>query len=642
MVRCIARALVWLIAMVLSSTGTAALAVTNQYTNSVSGAIDDLTCGGAPLIRTFNVTGNLIITDVDIGVALGHTFRADLDVTLTSPAGTVVSLMNFTAGDGDNLSDLFNDAAFQSITNHNSFSNDSVAAVPPYAHSFQPSSPLSAFNGQTSAGTWTLTICDGAVADTGTFTRSDLYITGTTFADLSLAMSLSNTAPAAGSTVTYTLTVANSASSIDPASVVVRDALPSGLSFVSATATAGSYNSSTGDWTVGSLGIGANASLTITAIVTASNGTSVTNTAEVYSSSVVDSDSTPNNGVNGEDDRATATFTANATRTAGSAPTLTCAAGTSVFDWDSVSWNAGATSNSYTLTGIGTVNFGITNPGVFLNDSALGGQSPTRQSVIAGGYSPAQFSLAQLVDMTNTSQVVTTTISLGTAAQGAQFRLFDVDYGAGQFADKVTVTGYLNGVAVIPTLTNGISNYVIGNSAFGDGTSSDPQANGNVVVTFTSPVDQIVIQYGNHSLAPSNPGAQAISIHDITLCRPVPNVNVTKMSTVLTDPVNGTTNPKAMPGASMRYCLTITNDGSSSASTIALSDSLPGNVSFVAGSMRSGTSCGGAATLEDDNAAGADESDPVGGSISGSTISGSAPSLNAGSSVVLTYTVTIN
>ena len=91
----------------------------------------------------------------------------------------------------------------------------------------------------------------------------------------------------------------------------------------------------------------------------------------------------------------------------------------------------------------------------------------------------------QLVNLTSQNDVVTTTISLPVAVSGAQFRIFDVDYANGQFADKVTIIGKLNGATVLPVVTNGVTNYVIGNSAYGDSTSADGSANGNIVVTFS-------------------------------------------------------------------------------------------------------------------------------------------------------------
>src|SRR3546814_10307656 len=57
------------------------------------------------------------------------------------------------------------------------------------------------------------------------------------------------------------------------------------------------------------------------------------------------------------------------------------------------------------------------------------------------------------------------------------------------------------------------------------------------------------------------------------------------------------------------YCILVTNNGSGTATGIAIADPLPAGTSFVPGSLRSGASCAGAATAEDDNASGADEND---------------------------------
>jgi uncharacterized repeat protein (TIGR01451 family) len=354
----------------------------------------------------------------------------------------------------------------------------------------------------------------------------------------------------------------------------------------------------------------------------------------------VDSDSTPNNGSTGEDDYASRSFTVSGTRTAGTPPVLSCSAGSSVFDWDAVSWTAGSTAGNYSVTNIGTINFGITNAGTWLSNATYGGQAPARQNVVTGGNT-GQFSLFQLTDMANQSQEATTIITLPTAVPGAQFTIFDVDYAAGQFADRVTVTGSFNGSPVSPVLTNNTANYVIGNSAYGDQTSADAAPAGNVVATFTTPVDTISIAYGNHSLAPANPGQQAVSLHDITFCRPTATLSVTKISNVVTDNVSAS-NPKSIPGAIVRYCILVTNAGSGTATNVIAGDPLPGNISYMTGSMLSGSSCAGATTPEDEDTAGADESDSFGMSFAGTTVTGSATSLAPSGSMALVFNAMIN
>ena len=432
------------------------------------------------------------------------------------------------------------------------------------------------------------------------------------------------------------------ASSQSATGVVVRDLLPGGVQFVSASG-AGSYNSATGDWAVGTLAPGASATLTITAMVASGDGTTVANPAEITASSVNDIDSTVNNGATSEDDYASASFTVVVSRSAGTAPTLSCSAGTALFDWDAQAWTAGATTGSYTVTGLGAVGFAIANTnGVFLNDASLGGQSPAKQTTVTGGLATPQNSLEQLVNLASQSATVDTTITLGTAVPGAQFTIFDVDYNTNQFADKVTVTGYLNGISVIPTLTNGTANWVSGNSAYGDALSANAQGNGNVVVTFSSPIDKIVINYGNHSYAPTDPGMQGVALHDITFCKPVTSIGVTKVSSVLSDPVNGTTNPKAIPGAVIEYCILVSNTGTNTLRSVVASDNLPAGFTYAAGTMTSGTSCAAAATAEDDNNIGTDETDPYGATISGTALSATANTLNASTAFALKFRGTVN
>lgn len=637
-------ALVWLVLACVAA--PAGAQTTTTYSNTTTGAINETaTPCTAPLVRNFTVAANAQVTNVTIGVQLTHTYRGDLRATLVSPTGTVVNLITNVATNPDNLNVLFDDSAAASITTHTA-NNDSTTTAPPYQRTFRPQGSLADFNGEGSLGTWQLTVCDSLNSDSGNFTRSDLTLTTVPIApsaDLSLTKTVSSAAPAFGASISYTLSVTNaSGSALTATGVTVQDILPAGFTFTAASGF-GTYNSGTGVWTVGSIPAGTTRTLTISGTVAATSGATVVNSAEVSASSAFDFDSTPGNGATGEDDFASASFTVAGTRTAGTPPTLLCPTGNTIHDWDSVNWTAGTTSGSYALAGIGTMNFNIAiSGGSFLNNATYGGQSPTRQNVVTGGFSPAQYSIFEIVDMTSQSGSVTSTFTLPTAVPGAQFRLFDIDYNAGQFSDRVTVTGSYNGASVTPTLTNGVSNYVIGNSAYGDATAADTSANGNVVVTFTSPVDTIVINYGNHSTAPTDPGQQAIAIHDVTFCRPTTSLAFAKTSSLVSDPTNGTTNPKAIPGAVMRYCLLVTNNGSGTATSVNISDAIPATMTFTPASLRSGTSCAGATTVEDDNATGADESDPFGAAFAGTTVTAATASLLPAAAMAIAFTVTVN
>src|SRR5262249_2756860 len=109
----------------------------------------------------------------------------------------------------------------------------------------------------------------------------------------------SNPAPAGGQQGTYPLPAHNTrpraARGVDGPGV-----MPAGLTFVSASASRGTYDSGTGVWTIGALPLTANALLTVTATVTGTG--TIVNTAVRQTSSPVDT--------NPANDTASATITA--------------------------------------------------------------------------------------------------------------------------------------------------------------------------------------------------------------------------------------------------------------------------------------------------------------------------------------------
>jgi uncharacterized repeat protein (TIGR01451 family) len=60
---------------------------------------------------------------------------------------------------------------------------------------------------------------------------------------------------------------------------------------------------------------------------------------------------------------------------------------------------------------------------------------------------------------------------------------------------------------------------------------------------------------------------------------------VTKTQAVESDPINGTTNPKAIPGATVRYTITVVNSGAQDATSVVLVDNTPLNTTYVPGSI---------------------------------------------------------
>ncbi len=400
---------------------------------------------------------------------------------------------------------------------------------------------------------------------------------GVSTSDLSLTKTVSDLTPASGSSISYTLRLAN-AGPANASNVIVNDVLPSGFSLTSSSGF-GSYDPASGNWTIPTIAAGGFRQITLVGTVVAPAGISVSNIAYVQSSPNFDPDSIPGNSVASEDDYATANFTVQGTRTAGTPPVLSCPRGSSVFDWDTRSWSSGSLSNSYQVATIGTVSFDISASGTWVNDATFGGLSPSLTNTNSGGLAPTQQSLHQFLDFATVNQTATTTISFSSAIAGAQFTVFDVDFAANDFADKLTVTGSYQDAVVFPTLTNGITNYVVGNSAVGDSGASESTGDGNVVVTFSQPVDTITMIYGNANTAPADPDGQAIAIHDISMCNPFADLSVAKVSSIASDPVNGAVQPRRIPGALVDYLITISNSGVSPADdgSVVITDDGPDN-----------------------------------------------------------------
>ena len=136
--------------------------------------------------------------------------------------------------------------------------------------------------------------CTGAFGDakgldTWTYYPSTTVLTPlnivATAADIAITKSVGNPTPAVGTNVTFTVTAHNLGPN-DTTALQVTDLLPAGLTFVSASASQGTYTPGTGVWNIGVLPNGATVTLQITATVTGT--TPVRNVATRSSSSPVD------------------------------------------------------------------------------------------------------------------------------------------------------------------------------------------------------------------------------------------------------------------------------------------------------------------------------------------------------------------
>ena len=107
------------------------------------------------------------------------------------------------------------------------------------------------------------------------------------FADISVSKSVNNIRPYTGDEVAFTVSATNLGPDV-ATGLTLRDALPAGLTFVSASTTQGTYDPAAGLWNVGGLGNSVAAWLTLRAAV-AQEGT-LTNTAAVKALNETDRD----------------------------------------------------------------------------------------------------------------------------------------------------------------------------------------------------------------------------------------------------------------------------------------------------------------------------------------------------------------
>ena len=132
----------------------------------------------AGINSTITVSQAISLTDLQVAVAINHTWVGDLRVTLTSPGGTTVTLLDrpgvpaSTFGcSSDNMNVVFSDAA--SVNPETSC----PATTPWLSGPVLPFSPLAAFDGQSTLGTWTLNVSDNGGGDTGSIINWSLIPT---------------------------------------------------------------------------------------------------------------------------------------------------------------------------------------------------------------------------------------------------------------------------------------------------------------------------------------------------------------------------------------------------------------------------------------------------------------------------------
>jgi len=113
----------------------------------------------ATYIVTVDITQAVIISDVNVTINIDHSWVNDLDVSVTSPDGTIVEL---STGNGGFFEENYTDTVFDQDAEISI-----VDGTAPFTGTFIPEGDLTLFNGGLSEGLWTLTVTDTFGASDG-------------------------------------------------------------------------------------------------------------------------------------------------------------------------------------------------------------------------------------------------------------------------------------------------------------------------------------------------------------------------------------------------------------------------------------------------------------------------------------------
>lgn len=144
-----------------------------------NGCLDDTNgTGGGGITDAISFTAAGTIDDVNVRIEVTHTWRSDVQAALTyTGGGGTVRLANNVDSSGDNFFATFDSegAALCSDAANCGTTTNCVTAPGPVC---QPLEALTAFDGLTSPGTWTLAVCDRAAADNGTLVAWEVTLEG--------------------------------------------------------------------------------------------------------------------------------------------------------------------------------------------------------------------------------------------------------------------------------------------------------------------------------------------------------------------------------------------------------------------------------------------------------------------------------
>ena len=142
----------------------------NSYSDSPTIAITDNSSSFDE--TTITIPENVTISDVNISVDIEHTWLGDLLITLLSPAGTELKLIDRDCSSFENLEVTFDDSGTTKICNS------------PTTGLILPEESLAVLKGELSTGQWTIRINDNEAQDTGILSNWSVQICSTKLTEL--------------------------------------------------------------------------------------------------------------------------------------------------------------------------------------------------------------------------------------------------------------------------------------------------------------------------------------------------------------------------------------------------------------------------------------------------------------------------
>jgi|CXWL01.1.fsa_nt_gi uncharacterized repeat protein (TIGR01451 family) len=160
---------------------------TDNFSQAAPVAIADVAVSTSTLSVT---TANTFLWSVSVTANISHTFAADMDITLTSPGGTIVTLSTDNGAGNDNVfaGTTWDDYATTTTT-------DAIYANLVVQTDLVPEEAMWAFRGEDPNGTWTLTVSDDLAGDVGTINSWSLSIVTVASAPINTTTTVANNTP---------------------------------------------------------------------------------------------------------------------------------------------------------------------------------------------------------------------------------------------------------------------------------------------------------------------------------------------------------------------------------------------------------------------------------------------------------------